>query len=124
MPYRLTWEPRGVYREYFDDVTIAERRASLVAICSDPRFDDLRYSITDYRNVATYEVTRDDTAEVAAFHVAPLRTNPQILIAAVTTRPDIIAVIEEFIGHGFTRVPYRIFPSIGEAREWVTTSPR
>ncbi|MEN9631083.1 MAG: hypothetical protein RJA10_4311, partial [Pseudomonadota bacterium] len=22
MPYRLTWEPRGVYREYLGDVTI------------------------------------------------------------------------------------------------------
>jgi hypothetical protein len=119
MPYRLTWEPKGVYRQYHGDVTIRERRASLDAICGDSRFDDLRYTITDYLSVGAYEITSDATLEVAAMHVAPLVTNPRIVIAAVATRPDIVAAIQEFIGHGLIRAPYRIFPTLDEARRWV-----
>lgn len=119
MPYRLTWEPAGVYRAYFGDVTIAERRASFDAICSDPAFDDLRYAITDYLDVGTYEVTSAATAEIAAFHVAPLVTNPRILIVAVTDRADILAAIDEFKRHAFTTAPYRVFPTLAEARRWL-----
>jgi hypothetical protein len=122
MPYRLTWEPLGVYREYFGDVTIAERRASLDAICSDRRFDNLRYSITDYSAVASYEVTSDATAEIAALHIGPLLTNPAIVMAAVVERTDIIAAIMDFKNHRFTAAPYRVFGTLEEARAWVRES--
>jgi hypothetical protein len=123
MPYRLTWEPLGVYREYFGDVTIAERRASFDAICGDKRFDDLRYAITDYLAVGTYEVTPVATAEIAAFHIAPLATNPRIVLAAVASRPDILAAIEDFKAYGFTSTPYRVFATLAEARQWLNQDP-
>ncbi len=119
MPYELTWEPSGVYRRYTGDVSIAERRASLDDICSDRRFDTLRYAITDYLAVGRYETSHRATAEIAALHIGPLITNPRIAIAAVAVRPDIVAAIGDFIDLGFTRAPYRIFGSLEEARRWV-----
>lgn len=124
MPYRLTWEPRGVYREYLGDVTITERRASFEEICGDPRFDDLHYTITDYLAVRSYEVTQVATAEIAAFHMGPLLTNPRVVIAAVADRPDILAAIDEFKRYGFTTAPYAVFPSLAEARAWVAKQPK
>ena len=121
MPYQLTWEPSGVYRRYSGDVSIAERRASLEEICSNPRFDDLRYSITDYLAVDKYEVTKASTAEIAALHIGPLTTNPRIVIAAVADRPDIVAAIRDFMDLAFTNAPYRIFGSVDEARQWIKT---
>lgn len=122
MPYRLTWEPAGVYRQYYGAVTIDERRASFEAICGDARFDDLRYSITDYLEVTAYEWTAQATEEIAALHIGPLLTNPKILIAAVATRPDVVKAIREFIGHGFTTAPYRVFASLEQDRRWVLES--
>ncbi len=119
MPYSLSWEPHGVYRRYFGSSTIAERRASFEAICSDPRFDGLRYSITDYLDVADYEISDEGTAEIAALHTGPLITNPRIRIAAVAVRPDVVMAIRDFIGHGFTNAPYRVFATLPEARRWV-----
>ena len=87
VPYSLTWEPAGVYRRYFGDVTIDERTASFDAICGDPRFDALRYTITDDLDVTSYEVTDEATAEIAARHIGPLITNASICMAAVATRP-------------------------------------
>ncbi|MCE9658382.1 MAG: hypothetical protein K8R60_07465 [Burkholderiales bacterium] len=107
-----------MYRQYFGDVTIAERRASFEAICSDRRFDDLHYVITNYLEVRAYEITSAATAEIAALHIGPLRTNPRIAIAAVATRPDIVAAIQDFIAQGFIVAPYRVFPALEEARSW------
>jgi hypothetical protein len=120
MPYRLVWEHRGVYRQYLGDVTIAERRRSFEQITSDRRFDDLRYSITDYLSVGDYEITPEATAEIAALHTGPFRTNPSIVMAAVVERPEIVSAIEDFIQHRFTTVPYRMFRSLADARTWTT----
>lgn len=119
MPYRLTWEPQGVCRTYFGDVSIAERRASFDAISADPRFDELRYVVTDYLAVQAYEVTPEATAEIAAMHIGPLFTNPDILIVAVATRPDVLAAINEFRSYGFTLAPYQVFATMAEARAWI-----
>lgn len=121
MAYRINWEPEGVYRRYFGDVSIAQRRASLAAISGDHRFDGLRYAITEYLDVAAYEATPESTAEIAAMHVGPLFTNPQLLIVAVADRADILASIHDFMRHGFIKAPYRVFSQMPEARAWLAT---
>ena len=119
MPVTLHWEHRGVYRKYFGDVTVADRKRSLERICADPRFDELCYAITCYLDVQAYESTADDTRGVAALHIGPLMTNPRIIIAAVAVRPDILDHIDAFKATGFVRRPYRVFGSLGEARAWI-----
>lgn len=119
MPYDHTWEPRGVYRRYFGAVTIAERRQSFDQICADPRFDDLRYTITDYLDVESYEITEQATMEIAAMHVGPTRTNPRIVIAAVAVDERIIGAIQHFISLQFIAQPYRIFATEEAARAWI-----
>jgi hypothetical protein len=119
MPYSLTWEQRGVYRRYFGDVTIRERLESFEVICASPRFDDIRYSITDYLDVEHYEASDSATREIAALHIGPLLTNPRVVIAAVAVKPEIVASIEAFIALNFTSQPYRIFTMLKDARNWV-----
>jgi hypothetical protein len=119
MPYQLVWEARGVYRRYHGDLSAAERHASLEAICNDRRFDDLRYTITDYRDVGHYEQSEDDTALIAAKHIGPSMSNPRILIAAIALRADIVKAIEHFIALGMTQLPYRIFSNVDDARLWI-----
>ena len=119
VPVQLVWEPAGVCRRYFGNVTIAECRKSLAQLCSNERFDSLRYAINDYRDVQNCETTPQATEESAALHIAPLQTNPRILLASVTTDARIVAAIEHFISLGFVSQPYRIFPTMIEARAWI-----
>lgn len=121
MPYQLTWEPEGAYRQYFGRVLIAERMASFDAICSDPRFDALRYCITDYLGATTYEVDEQATMEIAARHIGAVYTNPGIVIAAVAIDPVVIGAIEHFKALNFIRNPYRTFPTLADARAWVAS---
>ncbi len=119
MPYKIDWERAGVYRHYYGDVSVTERRASLVAISADHRFDDLRYALTNYLDVQAYETTPATTAEIAALHIGPMFTNPQLMIVAVAQRPDILAAIADFQRLGFIKAPYRVFPTMPEARSWI-----
>lgn len=119
MPFDISWEPGGVYRRYLGRVTIAERERSFDLICGDPRFDALTYTITDYLAVADYEISDGATEEIAARHIAPLRTNPKIIIAAVVVDARIIAAIQHFISLQFTAQDYRIFATAAEARAWI-----
>jgi len=121
MPCKIVWESDGVYRHFSGDVSIDQRRASLRAISADQRFDGLRYAITNYLDVANYEVTSETTAELAAMHIGPLFTNPRLLIAAVVDRADILNSIQEFMGYGFIKTPYRVFATMPEAREWIAS---
>jgi hypothetical protein len=119
MPFELSWEPEGVVRRYTGWVSPQDRRDSLELICADHRFDELRYAISDYRSVTGYEADAAAAVELAALHRGPLLTNPQIVIAAVTDRPDVIADIRTFIAQGVLSMPYRIFSDMAEARRWV-----
>lgn len=88
MSYIIEWEPAGVYSTFFGEVSINARMRSFTTICGHPRFDDLRYAITDYLQVPSYdEVAEEATEEMAAMHIAHMRTNPRIAIAAIATSP-------------------------------------
>jgi hypothetical protein len=121
MPYEITWERSGVYRRYFGDVSIDERRQSFDRICADPRFDELRYAISDYLGVDSYEISDEATEEIAAMHVGPLLTNPNIIIAAVAVDERIIAAIQHFISLKFISQPYHVFPTVDAARRWISS---
>ena len=126
MPCTVHWEPPdGVLRICQGRVTAAERKESIQRIFADLRFDRLSYVITDYLAVTDYETGDQSTEEIAAMHVAPLITNPAILIAAVATQPDVLANIEHFKALRFIGdQPYRVFATEAEARAWIDEHPR
>lgn len=119
MPFELYWEPRGVVRRFRGNVTLVERRRSLDLICGDRRFDDLRFAISDYLAVDTYESTPGSTQELAALHLAPLRTNPLIVLAAVVVAPAVVQALRDFIATGFVTQPYELFDNEAAARRWI-----
>lgn len=124
MSYELLWEPQGVYRRFHGDVSAHERRRSFEEICNCEHFDQLRYSITNYLDVAGYEEDRRATEELAALHIGPVCTNPNIVIAAVAVRPDIVESINYFIKLNFIDRPYVIFDELHQARAWVSATTR
>lgn len=121
MPYELIWEPAGIYRRYYGDLTIAQCRQAFDAICADARFDSLGYAITDFSDVLSLRRDADALAELAAAHIGALVTNRNILAAAVATRPEILQSIQEFVAFGFMQTPYRVFSTVADARRWIGT---
>lgn len=121
MPFELFWEPGGVVRRHAGHVRIADRQRSLERICNDPRFDDLRHSITDDLGAVSDEFTPEATAETAALHIAPARINPNIVIATVAVQPDALAAARHFIALGDIDLSYQVFSTMAEARAWIAS---
>ncbi len=119
MPYQLVWERRGVYRRYFGDLTVAERRRSLREIVGHAQFDGLRYALTDYTDVGKLEDDPGAIQESAAMHIGPVLTNRQVVVAAVATRADILQSIYAFKALAPEGMRYRVFPTASEARAWI-----
>lgn len=119
MPFELYWQPRGVVRRHVGHVSIAERRRSLELVCTDPRFDELRYCISDYLGALSDEFTPESTAETAALHIAPARTNPNIVLATVAVHPNAVASAQHFIALRYVDLPCQLFPSLSAARAWI-----
>lgn len=122
MGCELNWESRGVYRVFRGHVTVQDRRQSLQAICADHRFDDLLYTITDYLDTDGFDYSPEANSELAALHIAPVWTNPRILIATLAVDAALVASVTEFIALGYIKAPQRIFESVASARAWIRRS--
>jgi hypothetical protein len=124
MPHELSWEDKGLYMRVYGAVAAADMIDFVVQIAGDVRFDELRYTISDFLDVESYEVSEVDVGEATALDRAHQLTNPRICEAFVATNPAVVALVEVWCAA--KPVPGRtgIFASVVEAREWIATQRR
>ena len=123
MPCRLYWEePRGLCLRIEGDLGPPELVRVISALTSDPRFDDLRYLVLDLLETRPVGF-EGDALEImmvaAAQDIGASITNAAFVRAAAATDPYVLDLLAEY-GKIVGR-PYRVFPTIAEAREWVRT---
>ena len=118
MPVEMTWELRGVRSRFFESVTAADLLHHVQEVCSHPDFRDLRYSILDFRD-ATDAVDDAALLEVKAELIGSQYTNPNILVAAITTEREIIDHLSRFIGLGVLNRQIQIFSTPEAAMDWI-----
>ena len=58
MSYEIDWQDKGQITRFTGHVTGAELVRYLEEVAADPRFDDIRFSITDWSLVSSGEVAR------------------------------------------------------------------
>lgn len=120
MGYETRWEPpRGVVKRFFGYVSNKELLQSVIDTESDPRFDDLRFVINDFLDVRNISVSRNDVEYISAVDRAAAATNPNIRIAVVANRPEIIALADQYANSPMNAYPTRVFATLVEARAWL-----
>lgn len=123
MPYKVTWEDRGVYRCYYGHTTDLEVSQSVYETASSPLFDEIRYVILDCLRVTQFELINPSFIEErAAVDSAAAMSNPNIKVAIVATDPEIIKLAEEYAKHELTPYPTQIYSSLEDARAWTEIS--
>ncbi len=86
MDYTLTWEePWGLHVHVRGALTPKEFFEATAVGTQDPRFVDLRYVILNYLDVTSSSFDVHDPAELAQANA--------ILLGAMTSNPDIVAVV-------------------------------
>lgn len=119
MGYELIWEPRGVLKRFYGQVTDGDISGSVARVHGDRRFDTLRYVINDFRDGTGHEVPLHAVEEIAAIDDAAAISNPHIRVALVAATPDFIELANQYAGSTLKIYPTRVFSSLDEARSWL-----
>lgn len=124
MPYEILWEARGVVKRHHGFLSADELLAASREIQGDPRFDYLRYIINDFLDVEGHAIDRAAIEYFACLRIGAAQINRQVLSPFVATREPGLTIgtlLQAPLyenGH-----PVRIFPTLTEARAWVSSHP-
>ena len=120
MPYKHTWEPNGIYRKFNGVLTGKEFLQAVQEVEGDGRFDTIRYVINDYIDVTDIDMSKKEVNIIAAIDNAAFQTNPNIVIAQVTTNPVMEKLIAIYTQNP-VKSPYlsKNFDHLDDARKWL-----
>jgi len=92
---------------------------------ADPRFGDLRFIISDFRDVQGHGITEADLEAVAVTRIGSSCTNPNIRIAVIAPRVDVARLREVASSQRYPN-PYetKVLHNPEEARRWCRARPR
>lgn len=121
MPYQTNREARGIHQRFWGDIIPPELFDSLKDIPDDPDFPSLRFIIKDYLDVREFDIGVKTLLEGLALNVHWKHINPHIVVAVVTTNPEIIEVCRTALTYSFDAYPRKVFPTLAEARAWIAS---
>lgn len=120
MACEIFWETEGVIFRHYGTVTNEEVQQMNNIMYGDPRFDKIRYQISDYTQVTENLISRKEAKVIGKIDRASSHWNRKVMyIGVVTTDPQFIPIVEAYFDE-FTGTPWvgKIFATLGEAVEW------
>jgi hypothetical protein len=125
MPYRIRWEGHGVYRRFFGVFTLAEFRDAYEEMCSDLRYEGIRYIISDYLDGRPGpDLSERDLKEFAELERLRFYDSPDTVQAVVATDPRTVAYAKYYESLGISPHCMGDFATVAEARHWIASNPR
>ena len=119
MPFETIVEPQGIFQKFWGEVSSPELFDSLSDLNKDRRFASIRYVIKDFTDLEMFDVGVKTLLEGRAFSMVAQHTNPDIVVAVVTTDPQIIQASEMASSYNLDAYPRKIFPTLSDARDWI-----
>lgn len=119
MPHETTWEAHGVCQRFRGTLSSPELLAALAEIQDAPGIKSLRYVIRDFLAVDVFDLGVKALLEGRAWSVVMLDEIPDIVVAAITTSPELIALMKTASSYGLDAYPFAIFSNEEEARAWI-----
>lgn len=119
MPYRLTWSPQAVEVRYCGALRGDELLGVVESIHADERFDDLRYSLNDFRDCSAIDCPAPLMETCAALDCAAARSNPNIMLIVIGEAAAVGQVVRAYDNAGISRYPVRQFPDSVTAWRWI-----
>ncbi|NJD26366.1 MAG: hypothetical protein FIB06_13290 [Betaproteobacteria bacterium] len=125
VPYEFSWN-RGssLTVTYTGQTSDAEFLKAVLSEHGDYRFDTLRCVLHDFTGVTGCSFTDEALFEIDYHSIGAAFTNPNIRVAIVADRPDVLAMFAVFLDRRESAYPLRIFASLPEARLWLEEKTR
>lgn len=119
MSYEIDWQARGQVTRFRGHVTGAELLRYLEEIGADPRLDDIRFSITDWSEVASGDVTAKELAYFAALSAAHRLSNPRVLEVEIAPQPRLREMVLRWQASHLAPHLVALVSTLEEAVAWV-----
>mgnify|MGYP006921616735 CR=1 FL=1 len=123
MPYKTTWEARGILWEFYDDVSAQEIEDANNEFYVDERSDGAKYQIIDARNVKSVEWEERDIKVMAAYDIGASNVIRRLKVAYITSDEEITSKIEKYIDLSrqlSSNWEFQGFNDLNSARTWVS----
>ena len=119
MPHETTWEAHGVCQKFRGTLSSPELLAALAEIQESPRIKSMRYVIRDFLAVAVADLGLKALLEGRVWSSVMLDKTPDVVVAAITTNPELITLMKTASSYGLDAYPVAIFSNEEEARTWI-----
>jgi hypothetical protein len=123
MPYRVRWEGHGVYRRFYGTVSAQDVRNACDEIASDPRYDDIRYVLSDFLE-ASPALSEHEARALAQLERVRFFDNPDVVNAVIATNPRLFGCIPYLETADRSPCPIATFSAVSDARNWIAANPR
>ncbi len=121
MAIDLEWESKQLLSMRYKGMVLGVDLLSVtLQISGDPRFDDLRYILSDWSNVKKTDVSVKDVKVLVAYATAMARTNDKIMNATVISEDEKGQALAAFYKDLTADISWQIkyFTNEPEARNW------
>jgi hypothetical protein len=125
MAYEIIWEPEGVIRQFSGNVSAREFIQSVEQVQGDSRYDDLHYIINDFSSATATALNEEVFTELAVLYYGAYASHPNCRVVFVTTDPALAALVRKVLQKGpVVSYSTEVFPTVGEARDWLDSQPQ
>ncbi|HPW28976.1 MAG TPA: hypothetical protein PLL01_06260 [Rhodoferax sp.] len=119
MPYAITWHKRGAYKKFSGHVTAGEFLESISVVNCHPDYDTFKFTVNDFLNVESYDVTADDVTLFAAHGLGAKVSNQNVVMAIITTDAGIRRIVQALYAP-LTEYEIQYCQNLAEAEDWLT----
>lgn len=119
MGYTVNWLPRRVSVIYSGHCTETEVLNAVVQLQSDYRFDSTNQALHDFSQCESLSPSPEHLQELAGRNVGAAVSNPKLRIAVISSRPDVLGMLERFNSLGLSPYPLRTFANAESANAWL-----
>ena len=93
MPYKISWEEKGMYIKWFGIITAEENIQLNGEIYGNKLFETLEYQIGDFLDAKHAVFSERDIHVIATLEKQASRWNKKLKVAHITKDPEIVKVI-------------------------------
>jgi hypothetical protein len=111
---KITWKDNELLWELSGVISAEELHQINLEHQGDPRWDDLRYLITDFKNVISIDFPEEELIVVQAIDKAKAISNSHLKIASIANSNETIKLADFYSTH--TSWEYGVFKTLTEAR--------
>jgi hypothetical protein len=112
-----------VYRRFYGTVSAQDVRNACEEIAADPRYEDIRYVLSDFLE-ASPALSEHEAFALAQLERVRFFDNPDVVNAVIAADPRLFGCIPYLEAADRAPCPTAIFTTVGEARHWIAANPR